>query len=308
MAITFLDLAKKILTQEKKAMSYTEIWKVAVETSQEKLVSTSGKSPWQTLGARLYIDVRDNPNSEFTTYGTNPKRFLLKSQQGIIPQNSLNFQTQSTEKVGTLSYKEKDLHQLMVYYGYYYLKAFLKTINASSSSKKSYKEWSHPDIVGCYFPFTDWVNEVVDLSNAIGNNSIKLFSFELKRELNFSNLRESYFQAVSNSSWANEGYLAAADINEDDEFLDELKRLSSAFGIGIIRLNIEDPDACEILLPAKTKDTIDWNTVNKMADMNTDFKKFLSRIKTDMTSKEARQEKYDKVMEKETLINSLTKK
>jgi hypothetical protein len=33
----------------------------------------------------------------------------------------------------------------------------------------------------------------------------------MKKELNFSNLRESYFQAVSNSSWANEGYLVTAE-------------------------------------------------------------------------------------------------
>jgi len=308
MAITFLDLAKKILTNEKKAMSYTEIWKVAVETGQEKLVSTSGKSPWQTLGARLYIDVRDNPNSEFMTYGANPKRFLLKSQQGIIPEYPIEFPIKDTSVGLSIPYKEKDLHPLMVYYGSYYLKAYLKTIRHSKSNKKEFGEWVHPDLVGCYYPFSDWDEDVVDVSNLLSSSAIKLFSFELKRELNFGNLRESFFQAVSNSSWANEGYLVAAEIEEDEEFINELTRLTTAFGIGVIKLNIEDPDSCETLLPAQTKDRIDWDTVNKMANMNIDIKEFLKRIRIDTTSKEAHKDKYDPVLDREDLIKFFTKK
>lgn len=34
--------------------------------------------------------------------------------------------------------------------------------------------------------------------------------------MNFTNLREYYFQAVSNSSWANEGYIVALDIDDAD--------------------------------------------------------------------------------------------
>jgi hypothetical protein len=41
----------------------------------------------------------------------------------------------------------------------------------------------------------------------------------MKKNLNFTNLREYYFQAVSNSSWANEGYIVALDIDEDESFL-----------------------------------------------------------------------------------------
>ena len=62
----------------------------------------------------------------------------------------------------------------------------------------------------------------------------------MKKTLNFTNLREYYFQAVSNSSWANEGYIVALGIDEDDSFLAELKRLNNAFGIGVIKLNAEN--------------------------------------------------------------------
>ena len=105
-------------------------------------------------------------------------------------------------------------------------------------------------MVGCYFPIEEWKDAVIDFGAAIASTSIKLFSFELKRELNFSNLRESFFQAVSNSSWANEGYLVAAEIDATDDFLDELKRLSTSFGIGVIKLDRTDPDSSELLFPA----------------------------------------------------------
>ncbi|WNF34550.1 hypothetical protein RI196_07850 [Aeribacillus composti] len=88
----------------------------------------------------------------------------------------------------------------------------------------------------------------------------------------------------------------------------ELKRLTSAFGIGIIKLDIEDPDASEILFPAKHKTEIDWETVNKLSKENPDFRKFIVRIKNDMNSKEIIKEKYDKVYTAEQLVEKIKKK
>ncbi len=157
-------------------------------------------------------------------------------------------------------------------------------------------------MVGCYFPFDDWRSEVVDFSAAIGNVSIKLSSFEIKKDLNFSNLRESFFQTVSNSSWANESYLVASDISNDEDFLKELNRLSTSFGIGVIKIDIDDPDSTEVLFPAKFKEYLDWDAVNKLASLNPDFKEFLKRMQVDISSKEIRKEKYDKICTMEELI------
>jgi hypothetical protein len=163
----------------------------------------------------------------------------------------------------------------------------------------------HPDIIGCYFSFSDWKEEVVEVSSLTGNASIKLYSFELKRELSLSNLREAFFQAVSNSSWANEGYLVAAEIDNDEEFRNELKRLSTSFGIGVIKIDVTEPDSTEVIFPARSKDLVDWETVNKLAGMNPDFLEFLKRVKVDMSSHEIRKEMYDHVLEKEELIKSI---
>jgi hypothetical protein len=196
----------------------------------------------------------------------------------------------------------------MVYYGFYYLKAYLKTISHSKSDKKGFGEWVHPDIVGCYFPYRDWEGEVVEVSTLMGNTAVKLYSFELKRELSISNIREAFFQAVSNSSWSNEGYLVAANIDNDDDFRNELKRLSTAFGIGVIQLDINDPDSSDIVLPANSKDFVDWDTVNKLSGINPEFREFLKRIRNDMKNQEIRKELYDTVLEKEELVKVFSKK
>ena len=207
----------------------------------------------------------------------------------------------------TKKYLEKDLHPFLVQFAYFHLKCYTKTINHSKSTKKEFGEWVHPDIVGCNFPIGDWSSEVLNLSSAIGNNSIKIISFELKRDLNLGKLRENFFQTVSNSSWANESYLVAAEISNNEDFLSELTRLSTSFGIGVIRLDIEDPLSSEILLPARTRDNLDWETINKLT-LNRDFKEFLKRIKNDISSTEIRKEEYDKILEPEELVKLINKK
>lgn len=304
MASIFLQLACKVLEGEKRPLTVNEIWNIAKEKGYDKDLSTTGKTPWATLSAMLGVDVRDNENSLFTTTGTRPNRFVLKSLVVSNGKEILNIQPLVDKKIA-LGYLERNLHPFMVYYGFYYLKAYLKTIQHTKSNKREFGEWVHPDIVGCYYSFSEWEEEVVAVSSFAGNAAVKLFSFELKRDLSLSNLREAFFQAVSNSSWANEGYLAAAEIDNDVEFQTELKRLSTSFGIGVIKLDVEDPDSSEVIFPARSKDLIDWETVNKLAVMNTDFQEFLKRVKTDMKSNEIRKEMYDRVLDKEELIKSI---
>ena len=159
-------------------------------------------------------------------------------------------------------------------------------------------------MIGVYYSVEDWKPEVLDLSAATGNPAVKIYSFEIKKALAFSNLREAFFQAVSNSSWAHEGYLAAADISNDEDFLEELRRLSAAFGIGIISISLEDPDSTEILAPARERESIDWDTLNKLT-MNKDVAELLRRIKNDLQTKEVIREKYDTVLSPGELMKSI---
>jgi len=59
----------------------------------------------------------------------------------------------------------------------------------------------------------------------------------------------------------------AAEILENPEFLNELKRLSSSFGIGVIKLDLKEPDSSFVLFPSKVKETLDWETITKLNDL-----------------------------------------
>ncbi|MDR2153313.1 MAG: HrgA protein, partial [Helicobacteraceae bacterium] len=188
------------------------------------------------------------------------------------------------------------------YHVYSKYKIYTKTISAQKSLKKEKNsdKWRHPDIVGVYFP--NWEKDIVDISKDTGSFGIKLFSYELKKELNLANLRERYFQAVSNSSWANEGYLVASEIDDnDEEFMAECKRLSSAFGIGLMKISIDDPDQSKILFQAKVKDNIDIETMNLLPKINKDFKDFITDVKADYDTYPRIRSKYDKVISTEEL-------
>ncbi|MCZ2208046.1 hypothetical protein, partial [Cylindrospermopsis raciborskii] len=97
----------------------------------------------------------------------------------------------------------------------------------------------------------------------------------------------------------NESYLVAAEVSEEEEFKNELSRLSTSFGIGVIKLSIEEPHSSEIIFPAKYRETLDWETINKLT-MNSDFKEFISTVKTDITSKKIHKKEYDEVIDIET--------
>jgi hypothetical protein len=185
----------------------------------------------------------------------------------------------------TPSFSERDLHPLLVkfIYAHEHFQALARTILHEESAKKSrgYDEWLHPDIVGVYYPYRDFDLKVIEIQKELGSPTVKLFSFELKIDLSLSNLRQAYFQAVSNSTWANEGYLVALNIEPGTDFRDELSRLNNAFGIGIIQLDPENVDQSEIIFPARSKD-IDWNTVSRLSDENRGFRDIIESIASSM--------------------------
>ncbi|WP_096200110.1 hypothetical protein [Bacillus sp. FJAT-45350] len=181
------------------------------------------------------------------------------------------------------NFHERELHPFLNYYLYHELEIAAKTIyqERSINTTKGENEWIHPDMVGYSITTSNWSEKVVSLAEHYNISKVVLYSFELKKEITMSNLREVFFQAVSNSSWANEGYLVAAQINTDDiKLMQKMARLSNSFGIGIIQLNLVDPSASKILLSAKRTDEIDGDTVNNLFEINKDFKDFLSDVES----------------------------
>ena len=312
---SFLDLAYDILKGSPAPLTYQQIWQMGKATGLTEKIRSSGKTPWQSLGAQLYIEVRDNEQSKFIKVGERPARFFLGSREKELPSDIISVieNEEAKPKENTAKYHERDLHPLLAYFASANLSfnrgrpIYTKTIYHEKSQKMGYNEWVHPDMVGFYIPITDWKSEVIELNRLSDNNSLRLYSFELKKFLNRSNYREAFFQAVSNSSWAHEGYLVAANILQNDDFLAELERLASSFGIGIINLDPTDIDSSTILYPARRKETLDWETINKLCDQNIDFKKFLQDVKIDFESKRLHRSEYDEVHKeiKEYILSKL---
>ncbi len=302
--MTFLELAEQVLMDEARPLTSTEIWSIALNKGYVKQLNSTGKTPSATLGAQMYVNSRDNAKSKFARTDTRPKKFYLKSMEGKIDLNDNSIPDDIPSPVKKkFTFLEKDLHKVLTYFASSYLHCYTKTINHSLSSKKEFGEWVHPDMVGCHFAMEDWKQEVYDFSGVMGVRAIELFSFELKRELNFSNLRE-LFQCVSNSSWANNAYLVTAQIYDNDDFFDELSRLATSFGIGVIELDVEDPDSSEIVIPAKHRKYLDWEGIDKLA-MNSDFKYFIETVKSDIISKKIHKKEYDSILDIESLKKGL---
>lgn len=308
--MTFIELAERVVREENRPLTPEEIWQVACAKQYDTAVGSQGMTPWASIGAQIFVRIKSDPTTIWMRVGKRPTRFYLKalnvsgqySTQTLVPaQPAL-----PPISAATTRYLERDLHPILAYFAFHNLRAYCKTINHTRSKKDEFGEWVHPDLVGVYYPLDDWEDEVVELSRVIGSVSLRLYSFELKRDLSFSNLREAFFQSVSNSSWANEGYLVAADISQDEDFQSELQRLSTSFGIGIIQLSPEDPDSSRILYPAKQRESLDWDAINKLT-LNPDFLAFLDRVKRDLTSKEIRMERYDTIIEADSLKKMFVK-
>lgn len=285
MKYSFLDLSKEVLEKSEKPLTVHEIWQIAEEMELINKVGTSGKTPEKTLSARLYVDIRDNDKSVFYQSSRRPAKFYLKEKKDNIKDTD-----KMVIKVDNTTFSERDLHILLSSFVQIdsHFKCQTKTIYHEKSSKavKGRNQWLHPDMVGVYYPFVDYSKQVLNLFSVVGENPYKMFSFELKKEINYSNLREYYFQAVSNSSWAHEGYLVALKVEE--ELYEELRRLNNAFGIGIIRLNPVNISQSEILFTSKERNKLDWETIERLVDENKDFRTFIADVAVDTTDNDKR--------------------
>ncbi len=289
MTYTAIQLAKKILSETNMPMSGELIWKYAEENGYDKQSALSGKTPWRTIQAQIYVDIRDNSNSVFQQVSKRPVMFGLKGS---------NYEkTQTLIETHRAAYEERDLHPLLVAFVAGDSRFFgnTKTIHHEKSTKgrKNADKWMHPDLVSVHFPFQELDPKTVEFGSNSGQIGVDIFSFEMKIDVTGTNVREYYFQAVSNSSWANEGYLVAIHFSEDA--LDQLSRLNSSFGIGVIKIDPSDIHQSEIIFPSRVNENIDLGMVDDLLKKNRDFKQFISSINDAMKTGRIMHQDYDDV-------------
>lgn len=176
---------------------------------------------------------------------------------------------------------EHDLYPMLIDFVASETNAEAMRISESTASNKKgpgANKWLYPDVVAIEALTVGMNKEVVDAVRHSGDRRARLWSFEVKRLLNRSNVREAYFQAVSNSSWASFGYLAAAEI-EGADTIKEIQMLYSVHGIGLIEIDMNSPTESVIRIPARERVSIEWLMCSRLADENKDFASFIKKVR-----------------------------
>lgn len=287
-------------------ISPTEVYDKAQELFSEgkieNMFDCGGETPHQSVSASIYTALNKGEELPFLKAQEKPVLIALK---GTAKEPVLNI-----EKISAPSSKivhERDLHPFLTYMAIHNenLKCYTKTIfhEKSLKSPKGMDRWLYPDMVGVRFLHAELSNEnLIAFSKKFDTLPVKLVSFELKKEISVHNCRECYFQAISNSSWANEGYLVGRHIDtHNPQLMDLLKRLHASFGIGVIDLRTNE-DKSAILLNAKYKEKIDYTMAQELSDKNPKFSGFLkSVVDYDPNHQHRYKDEFDEVKKKEEL-------
>ncbi len=258
----------------------------------------ASKTPASTISACLgdFIRNGDTRVRRIKTKSSSYIYYLTKNELEIgvdLLYDESEIESAPNRKSKPKSYKERSLHTLLSSY-LKNTKTYSKTIfhEQSKNGKTSNSIWSHPDMVGIKFLNLQSKTSRSFLNSINRVDTFKISSYELKKEINSdSELKKAYFQAVSNSSWANFGYLVALEYS--DSLKDEMERLNQSFGIGIIQLD-SNPFRSKILFPASYNE-LDFKTIDKLCKINNEFEQFIEQVDKLMTA----HERYYKSTEKE---------
>ena len=228
--------------------------------------------------------VVDN-NIEIQFVETRPRQFYWDKNSKDGPVETIPLYMPGMEPNATppknKTFTEHDLYPLLGSAVFNELRCYSMRIDERAGSKKKgprANHWLYPDIVGM-IPLSDkWGREVSSLADSIATERVHLVSFEIKKDITRSDVREYFFQTVSNSAWANFAYLAAANLKGNA--IEELSLLCSSYGIGFIKIDINDASNSQVIIPARLKANIDVNGLNRLAEENPDAREYVENVST----------------------------
>ena len=274
---TAREIAQSIFEQfpaecaEKKAASIGQYIKTDADLVQQLAAEIGGSRPrWQKQFPQLKT-TEARPRRYYWTDKDADAEVEAVEAEAVVPLTMSGAPTKLTEH---------DLYPMLAAYLVAEHTVYAGRIDEKRSSNKAgsgANEWLHPDIVGLEDLSCDWTRELRDCVGVLAERRARLWSFEVKLLLNRSNVRKSYFQAVSNSSWAHFGYLVAASVGDDA--IKELRMLAATHGIGVIQLDTETPTDSEILVPARERPEVDWDMCNRLTQENRDFVDYIGRVR-----------------------------
>ena len=215
------------------------------------------------------VVTQDKPRPRLYYWDANPEQSA--AEESVLEEVELPTPAQT--------YSEHELYPLLIEFLHKELKLYCQRID-EKTSRNSHgsggNHWLHPDVVALEPLDQHWDPVVKDCVRHGNDSAIRLWSFEVKKQLTRSNVRQHFFQAVSNSTWASFGYLVATGLNNDVEA--ELQMLASLHGIGVLILNTDSLYDSQILIPARERTAIDWQSVNRIVSENTDFHRFIEQV------------------------------
>lgn len=221
-------------------------------------------------------------NSKLKTTEERPRKYYYTNQsdQAEIEEAEADTPSVATPDRDAVRFSEHDLYPMLSSFLWAEYGIYSKRIDEKRSSNSrgaNGNKWLYPDLVAMEDLTADWDQKVKDCVQQYSDKKTKLWSFEVKLLINRSNVRQTFFQAVSNSSWANHGYLVAAEL-EGSDTKRELQILSSLHGIGFILLDPKNPVESQVLIPARERTDIDWDTANRLVEENRDFQDFIEEV------------------------------
>ena len=298
---TFFQLAIETLKAVNTPLTPEQIWEHAQELGFSQNTQTHSDTPWYAIRAAIVSDIIKNPiDTIFCRIDEEKELFFLR---GLECKPEISKEDSDIQERKQKKFREINLHPLLSTFVLTndHFQCVTKTIVASGgmTGKKGFWKWNYPDIVGVHLPLQ--LHEVAwKIHDIFHGNLIRIYSFELKNSLDYDNLRQSFFQAVSNSSWAHEGYLVTSSINPDLRFKESLINLSRSFGIGVIILNLKSVFESQILSYAQEKNELDLLVINNLVQKNADFRTFMVNVNQSLAAK-ALVGEYDKTFSEEEL-------
>ena len=107
--ITFKKLAELTLEKEKRPLTPLELWEKGKAQLGEK-IGSSGKTPWNTISAQIYVDIRDNSKTPFYQYSSRPMKFYLKKFKEDFKPEELPIEEESEEEHSRFSKFHEEIY------------------------------------------------------------------------------------------------------------------------------------------------------------------------------------------------------
>ena len=146
---------------------------------------------------------------------------------------------------------------------------------ATRGSGANQRRW--PDIVGYEDRTRELDGDVKHLAVRLGTSATRLWSVEVKLELDIHGIRSAYYQTMMNSGWAHVAYLAARQISPEAE--EEARELWERQGVGLIHISAGGGEDSRILIHAREREGLDWRAIDRLTRENEDFRRFVRDVR-----------------------------